>query len=231
MTKSNDGYFVAGVCVLAFILAQTFQEVAYRFSIPASHGPVDDLRAYLLKVDQARAAMVGGTILLLLVPYIVIAFRYIKTSPVTAVLGLIFGVAFVEFEITQRSIDFFVIGDQWAHQFQNASGIEREIILNRFALWNEMAVGWTFPLRLSALLASCCFLAATLTDSGKGVWHLLAPVAFALNALRLLGRLLSTFAGQTWLDGFNGRFYFPTVFVINSLLALWFFHHARREGP
>jgi hypothetical protein len=121
MTKSNNGYFVAGVCVLAFILAQTFQELAYRLWIPASHGSADDLQSYLLTVDQARAAMVGGTILLLVVPYVVIAFRYIETSPVTAVLGLIFGVAFVGFEITQRSIDFFVIGHQWARQFQNAS--------------------------------------------------------------------------------------------------------------
>jgi hypothetical protein len=231
MTKSNNGYFVAGVCVLAFILAQTFQELAYRFWLPASHGPVDDLHAYLLPLDQARAAMVDGTILLLIVPYLVIALRYFGTSPVTAALGLIFGGAFVGFEITQRSIDFFVIGHKWAQQFQNASGIEREIILSRFALWNEMVVGWTFPLRLSGFLASCCFLAATLTESGKGPWHMLAPVAFALNALRLLGRLLSTFAGQAWLDGLNGRFYFPAVLVINSLLALWFFHHARYETP
>lgn len=196
----------------------------YLWWIPTSHGPQDDLRAYLLIADQARALAVGGTILLLMVPYVVIALRYIKASPMAASLGLIFGAAFIGFEITQRSIDFFVVGAKWAHDFPNASQIQREIILNRFALWNEVVVGWTFPLRLSVLLTSCCFLAATWTERRKGRWYVLAPVAFALNALRLLGRLLSTFAGQGWLNGFNGKLYFPAVFVTNLLLALWFFH-------
>jgi hypothetical protein len=42
--------------------------------------------------------------------------------------------------------------------------------------------------------------------------------------------MLSSFAGQHWLDGFNGKLYFPAVFVINSLLALWFFYFAREAN-
>ena len=55
----------------------------------------------------------------------------------------------------------------------------------------------------------------------------LATTAFTLNALRLLGRILSTFAGQTWPSGLDDKFYFPAVFVINALLVAWLFHLAK----
>jgi hypothetical protein len=75
---------------------------------------------------------------------------------------------------------------------------------------------------LAHLLASICFLIATWR--GVGRWSWLAPAAFGLNALRLLGRLLSTFAGQSWLDAFNGMpLHFILVVPINGMLAAWFF--------
>ena len=61
-------------------------------------------------------------------------------------------------------------------------------------------------------------------------WYRLATLAFVLNALRLLGRLLSTFAGQAWLSGLNDRFYFPAVLVINAMLALWFVRLAKDDA-
>jgi hypothetical protein len=45
--------------------------------------------------------------------------------------------------------------------------------------------------------------------------------------------LLSNYAGQKWLDGFNGTFYFPAVVTIDTLLAAWFFFlatHAATEN-
>jgi hypothetical protein len=60
---------------------------------------------------------------------------------------------FICFEVSHRSIDFFVVGARWANQFAHAtSSAERETLLQRFALWNEMAQGWFFPLMLSYLL-------------------------------------------------------------------------------
>jgi hypothetical protein len=186
--------------------------------------PTGRPRLYLLTVDQAGAILVGATIILLAVPYIAIAFRYLKSSSMAAMLGLIFGIAFVGLESIERSIDFFIVGARCAHDFQTASGIEREIILNHLALRNEFVVGWTLQLRLSILLASCCFAVATWQERSRGTWCVLAPIAFSLNALRLLGRLLSAFAGLDWLNGLNGRFYFPGILVINFLLILWVLH-------
>jgi len=227
MDGSGKKYLAGGICLLLFISAQAFQELAYRFWIPASRGPEDDLKIYLLTVDRARALLVGATILLLIVPFVVIALRYFRAAPLASVLGLIFGTAFIGCEVTYRSLEFFVVGMKWAHKFQNATPEVREIILHRFAVWTDVAQGWYFPLLLAYLLASCCFLAATWTERGQGWPFQLAPISFGLSALRLLARLLSMFAGQTWLATFNDQLYFPAVLVVQGLLALWFFHVAR----
>ena len=222
-------YRLAAFCLFLFLAAQSFQDIAYRFWIPVTHGPADELLNYLLPVDKVRALLIMGTIVALIVPFTVIALRYRNRAPLASAMGLLFGVAFIGFELSYRSVDFFVIGQQWALQFASTSGASPAIILHRFALWNGIVRGWYFPLMLSYLLASCAFAAATWTDRHRGVWYWLAPVAYVLNALRLLGRILSTFAGQHWLDGLNDQLYFPAVFVINTLILIWFLVLAREE--
>jgi hypothetical protein len=215
-------YILSAVCVFLFLTAQTFQEIASRFWIPAPRAPQDELLVYLLPIDQARSILVMGTIVALIVPFAVIALRYRRRTPLASILGFIFGAAFIGFELSYRSLDFFVIGQRWAHELASASGPQRELVLERFARWNEMVRGWYFPLMLSYLLASCAFAVAAWTDRQRGRWYYFAPIAYALNALRLLGRILSWFAGQHWLDGFNDKLYFPIVFVINAMVLIWF---------
>jgi hypothetical protein len=83
---------------------------------------------------------------------------------------------------------------------------------------------------LSLLLSSCSFAFALWKDRLRNRWYWLATLAFSLNALRLVGRLLSTFASQKWLDGFNNSLYFPAVLIITSLLTTWFFFMAWEES-
>jgi hypothetical protein len=237
---AKSHYIAAGVCIAAFIAAQTFQDLAYRFWIPAARTPQDELLGYLLPFDQLRALAIMSTVVLLIVPFVVIALRYRQPAPVASALGLIFGVAFIGFETIHRSTDFFVVGRIWAHEFARAAN--RDAILLRYARWNEMLRGWFFPQLLSYLLASCAFAVATGGDIRRARWlalkipphgirwvYYLAPIAYALNALRLLGRVLSNYAGQSWLNGLNDNLYFPGVFAINTLLAIWFFCLAKYE--
>jgi hypothetical protein len=72
------------------------------------------------------------------------------------------------------------------------------------------------------------FAIATWKDSAANRWLRLAPAAFVVNAARLIGRLLSSYAGQKWLNGFNGWLYFPTVLTDGILLAAWFFFLAAK---
>lgn len=215
---------------MGFLLTQIFQQFAFRVWLPATTTPEQELLAYSLPIDKARALAVLAGIVLLLVPFAAIALRYRRVRPVASVLGFTFGTGFVGFELLHRSIDFFVVGRHWAAQLQAATGAQREVILQRFAEWNQFAQGLYFPLMLSYLLASACFAFATASDRHADKWYWLAPVAYSLNALRLLARMASTYAGQHWLDGFNNELYFPAVFTINTLLAIWFFYTARRGG-
>src|SRR5260370_17790060 len=113
-------YVIAGSCLVLFIAAQTFQEIAYRFWIPVSHSPQDDLLAYLLPIDRARAILIMATIVPLIVPFVVIALRCFRVAPVESILELVFGVAFIGFELSHRSMDFFVIVDKWDIPFSTA---------------------------------------------------------------------------------------------------------------
>ena len=227
MWNNRASYLLAGGCLLFAIAAQAFQEIAYLYWIPPSHTLQDDLMAYVLPIDRARAILVMAEILLRIIPFVVIALHCFRAAPLASVIGLIFGVAFIGFEVSHRSLDLFMVGG-WATQFVHASvPAEREIILQRFSLWNEMARAWYFPLMLSLFLCSCAFAFALWRDKRR--WYWLASLAFSLNAVRLVARLLSTFAGQKWLDGFNNSLYFPTVLIIMSSLTAWFFLMARAQ--
>ncbi|MBV8629979.1 MAG: hypothetical protein JOZ83_03585 [Silvibacterium sp.] len=228
MEQEQRRYRLAGFCMLLFIAGQTFQEAATRFWIPPAKGPDQELLTHLLAVDRVRALLILISILLLVIPYIVIARRYWPTTPIAAASGLIAVIGFVGFEFTARSIDFFVVGQHWASAFRSSnSPQEKTIIVHRYVLWSDMVRGMYFELLLSYLLGSSAFLYATLRDNDR--WSRLASLAFALNALRLIGRIASTFAHQVWLDSLNNSAYFPAVFAINCLLAMWLFHLGRRK--
>lgn len=174
-------------------------------------------------MDRVRALLIMASIVSLIVPYIVIALRYRRIAPIAAVLGLVSGAAFIGFELSSRGVDFFVVGQSWARAFQaGGSAADQAAILHRYIVWSDMVRGVYFPLMLSHLLASCAFAYVMLRDPDR--WTRLASLAFVLNALRLLGRIASTFSGQTWLDPLNNSTYYPLVLVINGMLAAWFFH-------
>lgn len=219
-------YRLAALCVLLFVAAQVFQEVALLLWIPAAQGPEPQLLAYLSTIDRVRAVSILYSIVLLLVAYAVIAVRYWSRLPVVAMLGFSGMLGFVGFELLHRSIDYFVVGRDWAVMLQATTDTEaRDDILRRYALWSGFARGLYFPLMLSYFASSIAFCYATMGD--KGTWARIALFAFALNALRLLARMASTYGGVTWLDPINDTLYFPFVFVINGLIAAWLLHLAK----
>lgn len=217
-------YRVAGFCVLLFLFAQVFQALCHWLWLPDAQTLPQDLLQRTLVLDRVRSLLIMGGIVALLLPYVTIALARFHKAPAVSVLGVIFGTLFVAAELFHRSLDFFVISMRWAADYQ-ASDLSRDLILQRYGLWNQMVQGWYFPLMLAHLLASICFLVATWEKAGR--WWWLAPAAFALNATRLLGRILSTFAGQGWLTSFNDMpVYFTLVAIINAMLAAWFFWSA-----
>ena len=65
MRQEQRRYQSAGFCILFFIAAQTFQELATRIWIPAAHGPEQELLTCLLPIDRDRALLILSSILLL----------------------------------------------------------------------------------------------------------------------------------------------------------------------
>lgn len=226
MRNARTPYLISSICLSLFVAAQTFQDLAYRFWIPVPHSPREEMLVYLLPIDRVRAILVMFAIATLIVPFITVARRYYAEAPIISILGAIFGTAFVGFELTHRSIDFFVVGGIWAHQLVQ-SAAQGNAALEHFRIFSDVALGWFFPQMLSYLIASCAFAIAAMTECNKSRWHYLGPIGFGLNALRVLGRLLSTFAGISWLNGLNDRLYFLAVLTVYPILIVWFFLLAR----
>jgi hypothetical protein len=147
-------------------------------------------------------------------------------APLASVLALVFTLFFIALELTHRGIDFALVSQQWSPAFAAAKGAaERDLILERHALWGALTGAVYLPLMLSGLLAWSCF--AIATWHGEGRWHWLAPLAFTLNALRTLGRLLASYThlpGMEFLDSLS--VYVVLVLVIHGLLATWLFWRA-----
>lgn len=220
-------YRVAAFCVLFFVVAQVFQEIASRFWIPEPKNPDQELLVYLLVVDRIRSLAIFFSIVLLVPAYAVVAIRYLPRAPLVAIVGFIGVLGFVGFELLHRSIDYFVVGRQWATALEASGGVGSNAdVVERYVQWSNFARGLYFPLMLSYFASSVAFCYATLLDEGR--WARIAAFAFALNALRLLARMASTYGGLTSIDAINNTAYFPFVFVINSLLAAWLFHLALR---
>src|SRR5579862_4997155 len=132
--------------------------------------------------------VIFATIVWLLVPYTALAITRFPTTPMAAVLGMIGFAFFVLSEAIARSTELF--------------GAATDLR------------GWHFVTMTSYLLASLAFAVATWRDDAR--WHWLAPAAFAINILRLSGRIASTFGGVTWLDPLNDSAYYPFVLAVNG---------------
>jgi hypothetical protein len=157
-TAVRESLLLAAFCVFLFLLGQALQQLAHRFWIPSPDDPASALLVYLNHVDQLRAIILIFSILFLLILYIVTAARFRCAAPLASAVGLIGGIAFTGFEVTARSIDLFLVGQQWAHEFQAAiAPSTREMILERFQLWNDFEHAWYFPRLLSHFVSSSGF--------------------------------------------------------------------------
>jgi hypothetical protein len=88
MGQDQHRYRLTGICIVFFLVAQTFQELASRFWIPDAHGREQELQVYLLPIDRVRALLILASILTLIVPY-TIAMRYWQSTPIAAATGLV----------------------------------------------------------------------------------------------------------------------------------------------
>lgn len=212
----------AGLCV--FMAAQIFQALCVLVWFPETQAAAEDFAVRTGWMDRTRALAVLLSIAALAVTYAVFALDRFAKAPLASLLAFTFTMFFVVFEFLHRGLDFVMVSQQWANAYANEPAL-RGVLAERHAFWGTFTSAIYFPLMLSGLLAWICFAIAT-WNAGPG-WLRLASIAFTLNALRTLGRLLGNYTGIGWFDFLDSfTLYLILVFVINGMLAIWLFKRA-----
>ncbi len=212
----------AGLCV--FMAAQIFQALCVLVWFPETQTAAEDFAVRTGWMDRTRALAILLSIAALAVTYAVFALDRFAKAPLASLLAFTFTMFFVVFEFLHRGLDFVMVSQQWANAYATEPALHG-VLAERHAFWGTFTSAIYFPLMLSGLLAWICFAIAT-WNAGSG-WMRLASIAFTLNALRTLGRLLGNYTGVAWFDFLDSfTLYLILVFVINGMLAIWLFKRA-----
>ncbi len=224
MQPTARHYRLAGTGLCVFVAAQIFQALCFIFWFPETQAAAEDFAVRLGWLDRTRALAVLFGIVALAVTYAVIALDRFAKAPLAALLGFTFTMFFVVFELLHRGLDFVMVSQQWANAYAAEPALHG-VLAQRHEFWGSLTSAIYFPLMLSGLVAWTCFAIAT-WKAGPG-WLRLASVAFTLNALRTLGRLLGNYTGVDWFDFLDSfTLYLVFVFLINGMLAIWLFRRA-----
>lgn len=210
-------YLLATICLALYLAAQVLQFVLLRLVLSSPASPHEEMLARLAPAETLRATLLLLSHFCLVPVYIAIAVRRWRHAPGAAACGVVFGAAFVLFEVSYRSLDLFLVSHGWAAAYAAAPD---PALIERTALWEQAVSAWYFPLLAAHLLASLSFL-ITATPRERGAWDALLQIAFPLNALRLTGRILAGWPGIEWLKPLSGPFYFPPMATFLVLLTIW----------
>ncbi len=218
MTASNRARRMAAVLAFAYVLAQTFQ--AYVLSVlPPAGSPAEELLQGSLSLNLWRAALLLLSFWGLMYVFLVICVQNLKRHyPATIVAFLGFFI-FCSLEIGLRSVELFYLQIHLPSVFRQAAGAaEQKAILEWAAGFRSVQMALYFPLLFSQMIGSV-ILAATFERRIRINYLIMG--AMAINALRLLGRILGMFLHVHVLDWFSASLYLPLVYVIFGLMMTW----------
>jgi hypothetical protein len=225
-------YFFATLCAGFYLVAQTLQQILVRAVLPESAAPLDELLGRHAPAEVLRAVAILSSMFLMVPVYAAIALRRLRRSPGAAACGFAFGLLFVAFEVSYRSLDLFLVGGTWADAVRT-DPTAAAAVLERVAWWEQAVGAWYFPLLAVHLGSSIAFTLACWPRRGGDRWDWLAAASFGLNGVRLAGRLLGGYGGMAWLGALSQALYFPAVVVVTTLLTIWLARQvvlARREA-
>jgi hypothetical protein len=219
-------FHLAGICICISLVAQAFQALCILFWFPEAQTAATDYAVRLGWLDRTRALAVLFGILASAAAFGVIALDRFTKAPLASLLGFTFITFYIVIELFHRGLDFAMVSQQWAGAFAaTADPVARDMLTLRHEFWGSFTGALYFPLLVSGLIARSCFAIAT-WNAGPG-WLRLASIAFAITALRTLGRLLGSYTGVDWLDFLDSfALYLVLVFLTNGMLAVWLFKRA-----
>ncbi|MPZ16889.1 MAG: hypothetical protein GEV06_03065 [Luteitalea sp.] len=221
MTRGyDDSFFRLGAIGAALYLgAQLFQAVAFWW-LPVATAPGEAIALRQLPLDQIRNLVVLLGFVPLLVAYTAAALTGARRFTGSAILAITFTSLFVALEIGYRSIDLFGVSLQWASEYTaSPDAAARAAVIDRIHHWEQIVVAWYFGLLLTHGAASICL--AWVVRRSDAPATAVVSLLFALNALRILARMLEMHAGVHGLAPLNAVAYFPMVVVLYGTLTYW----------
>jgi hypothetical protein len=204
---------------VVYLAAQSYQYVLFTNGALTSASALDALHGRLTL--HGRTLSIGILISFFLLPnyYLAIAACLGRRRPAATVTGLFFSLMFVFIEIVQRSIDYFMITDQWAASPAGTAGAVAETLAARAQLWGEITIAVYVPLLVAHFLGSLYFLPATRALDHP--WRLILSGALILNCLRLAARLTEYGCHASWLHSLNQSLHYPLSVLVYGSFAVW----------
>jgi hypothetical protein len=175
---------------------------------------------------QGRAAINIWRSLVLLLSFIPLIYtfliicshnlKYNFALTIYAFLGLFM---FCFLEITIRSIELFYTQLILPSSYLQATNLnEKKVLLDNYSAFQSVQYALYFPLMLTQAIGSIIL---SIIFSNRQKVNLLLKTAFALNAIRLAGRLIGMFLHINWFDSFSGSLYLPSIIIIYGLITVW----------
>lgn len=217
MFDSRAHRIAAAIVAIGYIAIQSFQWFVFS-QLPATDGPAEALLQGPLPLNLARAVLMllafFGLAYLFLV-CCVIAFRRRPLAAIAAFLGFF---VFCLLEVQLRSVELFFVYLELPERYQAATAVEQARILELQATFQSVQHALYFPLGLSWVLGSV----ALCLGLGGHRLDWLAQLAFGINALRLMLRMLDVYVfGGPHFDQLYGTLYLPLVYLTFVPVAAW----------
>jgi hypothetical protein len=206
----------AGVA-LAYIAIQSFQEFAFS-RMPAAQDPVQSLLQGPSPLNVSRAALMLLSFFGLAYLFLVVCVIASRRKPMAAVAAFLGFFVFCLLEVQLRSVELFYVYLELPARYQAAaSAAERARVLDLQSTFQAVQHALYFPLGLSWLLGSILLCVSL----GGGRLDGLARLAFGLNALRLLLRMLDVYLIGPRFDALYSALYLPLVYLTFGPLVAW----------
>lgn len=227
---SRSFFWFAAMCAFLYLAAQIFQALLLNFWPPAAFGVDDVILARVLPSSHIRSLVVLLGFPAVMIAYTGVAISVFGRSSGAATLGLIFICLFVTLEMLYRSVDLFLVTQDWAAQYRDTTDpMMREVLSERIGTWGRAVRALYFPLLLGHALGSA-FLARAVWDVDG--WSRMMASVLALNAIRAMVRMLELHGGLESLSGLNAAMYMPVTLLVFGFMGIWLWRQASsRRAP
>jgi hypothetical protein len=208
---------VAAGVAIAYIAIQSFQWFVFS-QMPALKDPAQSLLQGSSPLNVARATLMLLSFFGLAYLFLVACAIAFQRKPLVAAAAFLGFFAFCMLEVQLRSVELFYVYLELPSRYQAAASVvERARLLEIPSAFQSVQHALYFPLGLSWVLGSVLLCLSL----GGGRFDWLARFAFALNALRLLLRMLDVYVIGPRLDTLYADLYLPLVYLTFGPVAAW----------